>query len=133
LFVVGPELPGKTEVRVAEVVVARIFGPHAGEDLGHGAKVLLHGPLANRPAVGGKMACPDFVCEHLEEGNGVLYAGEGGIEAEVGTETGPLPPIGAVGCRLARMDASGNLVLAKMVDNPACCAGVKWSIVQDSS
>jgi hypothetical protein len=49
LFAVSPELTGQAEVGVAELIVAQIFGPHAGEDLGHGAKVLLTGrPLVAR-------------------------------------------------------------------------------------
>jgi hypothetical protein len=61
LFAVRPELMGQSEVGVSEAVVARIFGPHAGEDLGHGAKVLLHSPLAKWPAVCGKVASADLV------------------------------------------------------------------------
>jgi hypothetical protein len=61
LFAVSPELTGQLEIGVSEVIVAWIFGPHAGEDLGHGAKVLLHGPLANWLAVCGKVASADLV------------------------------------------------------------------------
>jgi hypothetical protein len=111
--------------------VAGIFGPHAGKDLGHEAKVLLHGPLAYGPAIGGKVARADLVGEELEEGDRVVDAGKGGVEAESRAEAAPLAPVGAVGGCAAGMDASGNLVLAKAVESPCCCAGVKWSIVQD--
>jgi hypothetical protein len=131
LLVVGAELTGQPEVGVAEVVVSGVFGPHAGEDLGHGAKVLLHGPLANRPTVGGKVAGADLVGKELEQWDGILDAGKGGVEAESRAENAPLSPVGAVGGLATGMDASGNLVLAKAVESPCCCAGVRWSIVQD--
>jgi hypothetical protein len=67
----------EAEVGFAKAVVAGIRGPHAGEDLGHGAKVLLHGPLAYWTAVGGKLADADLVGEHLEEQDGILDAIEG--------------------------------------------------------
>jgi hypothetical protein len=131
LLIVGPELSVEAEVGGAETVVAGVRGPHAGEDLGHGAKVLLHGPLANGLAVGGKLSRADFVSEHLEQGDGVVDAVERGVEAEPFAELAPLSPVGAVGGSAAGMDASGNLVLAKAVDSPCCCVGVSWSMVQD--
>jgi hypothetical protein len=125
LFVVRVELPIEAEVGFAEGVVAGIRGPHAGEDLGHGAKVLLHGPLVYRPTVGGKVACADLVGEHLEERDGIVDAVKGGIETEVVAEGAPLPPVGTIGGCAARMDASGNLVLAKAVDSPCRCCDVR--------
>jgi hypothetical protein len=97
LLVVGSELTSKPEVGFPDAVVAGIWGPHAGEDLGHGAKVLLHGPLANGAAVGGKLARADLVGEHLKEGDGVPDAGERRVESELSAEEAPLPPVGAVG------------------------------------
>jgi hypothetical protein len=55
----------ESEVDLAETVVSGVQGPHAGKDLGHGAKVLLHGPLGNGPTVGGKVACANLVGKHL--------------------------------------------------------------------
>jgi hypothetical protein len=92
---------------------------------------LLHGPLANRLTVGGKLAGPDLVGEHLEERNRVVDGGERWVEAEVGTEERPLSPVRAIGGCTAGMDASGNLVLTKAVDSPCCCSCVRRSIVQD--
>ena len=66
-----------------------------------------------------------MMCEHLEERDGIVDAVEGGIEAQVGAEERPLAPVGLVGACPAGMDASGNLVLAKAVDSPCCCAGVR--------
>jgi hypothetical protein len=133
LLVVRAELAGESKVGVSDAVVAGVRGPHAGEDLGHGAKILLHGPLANWPTVGGKVACADLVGKHLEEGNGIVDTGEGGVEAELGAELAPLSPVGAIGGGSLRMDSSGNFVLAKAVDSPCCCSNVRWSIVQDVS
>jgi hypothetical protein len=102
LFAVSPELTGQSEISVSEVIVARIFGPHAGEDLGHGAKVLLHRPLANWPAVCGKVASADLAGKELEEGDWVVDAGEGRIEPESSAEKAPLVPVGSVG--VARLE-----------------------------
>jgi hypothetical protein len=131
LLGVGAELAGEPEIGGADAVVSGVRGPHAGKDLGHGAKVLLHGPLANRLTVGGKVAGADLVGEHLEERDRVADAGEGWIEAELGAEEAPLAPVGAIGRGAARMDASGNLVLAKAVDSPCCCCDVRCNIFQD--
>jgi hypothetical protein len=125
LFVVRAELPIEAEVGFAEGVVAGIWGPHTGKDLSHGAKVLLHGPLAYWPAVGGKVACADLVGEHLEERDGIVDAVEGGIKTEVAAEGAPLSLVGTIGGCAARMDASGNLVLAKAVDSPCRCCNVR--------
>ena len=86
LFAVGSELSVQAEVGFAESIMAGVRGPHAGEDLGHGAKVLLHGPLAYLLTVGGKLADTDLVGKHLEQGDGVVNAVEGWVEPEVGTE-----------------------------------------------
>jgi hypothetical protein len=67
----------------------------------------------------------------LEEGDWVVDAGKGRIEPKSSAEKAPLATVGSVGGSMAGMDASSNLVLAKVVDSPCCCAGVKWSIVQD--
>jgi hypothetical protein len=131
LLVVGSELPSQAEVGNSEPIVPWVRGPHAGEDLGHGAKVLLHGPLANGATVRGKFARSDAVSEHLKERDWVLDAGNGWIEAQLGTKEAPLPPIGPISGRSARMHSRGNLVLAKAVDSACCCADVGWSIFQD--
>jgi hypothetical protein len=57
LFVIRAELVVEPKVGLSKSVVAPICGPHAGKDLGHGAKVLLHCPLAlvNQPTAGGKV------------------------------------------------------------------------------
>jgi hypothetical protein len=131
LFVVRAELAVEAEVGFAEVIVAGVLGPHAGKDLGQGAKVLLHGPLAYWTAVSGKLANADLVGEHLEERDGILDAVEGWIKTEVEAEGAPLAPVGPIGGCAAGMDASGNLVLAKAVDSPCRCCNVRRSIVQD--
>jgi hypothetical protein len=81
LFVVGTKLMVEAEAGCSEAVMTWVRGPHAGEDLGHGAKVLLHGPLAYWLAIGGKVAMADLVSKHLEEGNGVLEEGNGVADA----------------------------------------------------
>jgi hypothetical protein len=101
LFVVRAKLPGEAEIGNAESVVPRVRGPHAGKDLGHGAKVLLDGPLANGATVGGKLACSDAVSEHLKERDGVVHAGKGRVETQFGAEGAPLPPVGPIGGRSA--------------------------------
>jgi hypothetical protein len=88
------ELSAEAKVRLADAVVPGVRGPHAGEDLlGHGAKILLHGPLANWPTVGGKVACADLVGKRLEEGEGIVDSGEEGVESELGAELAPLSPV----------------------------------------
>jgi hypothetical protein len=131
LFVVHAELPVEVEAGFAKAVVAGIRGPHAGEDLGHAAKVLLHGPLAYWTTVGGKLAYADLVGEHLEERDGILDAVKGWIKMEVEAEGAPLAPVGPISGCAAGMDASGNLVLAKAVDSPCRCCNVRRSIFQD--
>jgi hypothetical protein len=128
---VASELSSETEVGAAGSVVPRVRGPHAGEYLGHGAKVLLRGPLANGLAAGGKLARADAMSKHLEEGDWVVDPIEGGVEPQLGAEGAPLSPIGPVSGGLLRMDPSGNLVLAKAVDSPCCCLDVRCSICQD--
>ena len=125
LLVIRAELAVQTEVGLTKGVVPWVWGPHAGEDLGHGAKVLLHGPLAYGLAIGGKVTGSDSVGKHLEERDRVVDASEGRIESQLSAEEGPLAPVGLVGGGPTGMDSSGNLVLAKAVDSPCCCAGVR--------
>jgi hypothetical protein len=131
LLVVEAHLMVEAKVGAPDGVVAGIRGPHTGEDLGHGAKVLLHGPLAYRAAVGGKLADPDLVGKDLEDGDLVGDAGKGGVETETAAEFAPDTPAGVVGGGSAGMDASGNRVLAKAVDSPCFCCDVRWSMRQD--
>jgi hypothetical protein len=92
---------------------------------------LLHGLRAIGPTIGGKAACANLVGEHLEERDWVVHSIEGVVELQGSAECVPLAPIGLVGCCLAGIDASGNLVLAKAVDSPCCCSSIRWSICQD--
>jgi hypothetical protein len=131
LFVVGSEWAVQAEAGFAKAVMTGVRGPHAGEDLGHGAKVLLHGLLAYWFTVGGKVADTDLMGKHLEQWDWIVNAVEGGAETEVSAEGGPLSPVGAASGGAAGMDASSNLVLAKAVDSPCRCCDVRWSIRQD--
>jgi hypothetical protein len=80
LLVIGPDLPGEAQVGLADAIVAWVWGAHAGKDLGHGAKALLHGLLANGPTVGGKLACAHLVGKHLEERDWVMHTSEGQVK-----------------------------------------------------
>jgi hypothetical protein len=100
LFAVSSDRSYEAEVGGVVCIVARVWGPHPGKDLGHRAKVLLHGPLANGPTVGGKLAHADAVRKHLEERDGVMDPVQGQVETQFAAEGAPLGLVGTAGCCL---------------------------------
>jgi hypothetical protein len=88
-------------------IPTRIRGPHAGEALTDGAKVVLHCASSDRLAAGvtGKQSDADAVGEDLENFNLVGDGSKEGVLAEDGAESAPNSPVLAGGGGPTRNDA----------------------------
>ena len=91
-------------------VHARIWGPHAGVRLAHGADRVFHCPSADDPTAGGKGARAQALGEHLQDGNGVAWEMVR-VDAEARTELEPQCPGPGVGVDSLSRDAGDGCFL----------------------
>jgi hypothetical protein len=89
------ELAKEAEVEVARLIQAWVRGPHSGKALAHCAEGVLHCARSDRVLAGCNASVAVALGKELEEEDGIVDVGEGGVCPEGAAEVGPDGP-GAV-------------------------------------
>lgn len=127
------ELSTYSKVDGAHVVQSWVWGPHAGEDLPHRAKVLLDRTFFNVSAFRRQHASADAVGEELEDWDGVGDGGEVGADVEGGAVDVPLAPRDNIEATAAGGHTCAHVRDRRTVFVQCAVSGGRWESVQDVS
>jgi len=136
LFGVRAELVVETEIcRSRDWVDARVGGPHAGEALRDGAKVVLHCSRSDLvvAVVAGQRAGTDPVGKDLKDWDFVGDSRQEGVLLDGDAKPTPDSPVGAGGGGSARNDTGLDRFFSKAEVNTEFMAVRRWQSRQDST
>jgi hypothetical protein len=123
---VGLQLALDPKIDPTLVILANVFGPHAGERLAHGAECVLHCARSDGLLAGGESTIPVPLSKDLEDRDGVVELVEPWVDVDGFAKVHPPLPM-VVRCGgSARNDSGSDRFLHKAKVSAECICGRRW-------